>query len=75
VSDDGSEDWPGAWTFKCSTVDLDGIEVEVRITVPRRATWRSSGDLPPVTALGAVAQATADDAMKSIADIKGRPPF
>lgn len=75
MSTDGSEDWPGCWVFECSITDLEGIEVEVRIKVPRRATWRPSGDLPSVTSLGSIARAAADDAMNSIAEIKGRPPF
>lgn len=72
---DGSEDWPGAWTFESRATDLEGIKVRVVVTVPRRATWRESGDLPPVTALSTVAYEAAADAVTRISEIKGRPPF
>lgn len=75
MSTDGSEDWPGAWEFESRITDLEGIEVYVCIKVPRRATWRESGDLPPVMALGVTAYSAAQEAMASVADIKGRPPF
>lgn len=75
MSTDGSEDWPGAWEFESRATDLDGIEVRVTVTVPRRATWRGSGDLPPVTALSTVAYQAATEAVHSVTEIKGRPPF
>ncbi len=72
--DDGSEDWPGEWKFQSTITDLEGIEVQVTITVPRRAAWSPSGERPPVTCLGAIAQDVANKAVEDSTNARNQVP-
>lgn len=75
MNDDGSIGSPGAWKFESRVTDLEGIEVHVSITVPLRATWGPGGELPPVTAIGSIAQSVANSAVEEIAEARNQVPF
>jgi hypothetical protein len=64
-----------AWKFESHITDLDGIEIHVSITVPIRSTWTPGGELPPVTALGSIAQSVANTAVEEIAEARNQVPF
>lgn len=66
---------PKPYSFRSTATTTDGIEVDVRVTIPAASVLGWTGDARGVWAAGVIAQEAAASAAKQIADAKSEVPF